>query len=162
MDFTQFAQWLQGTGFSVELRASDYYPFIEGTHVLSLGLSVGTIIWFDLRLMGLAMRSESIRALYASLRPWIWLGFASMAVSGSLLFISRAADVWGTGYFRVKLFLLLLAGANILAYHLFSSRSIDRWDSARRPPHSARLAGGLSLVLWFAVIAFGRLVAYSL
>jgi hypothetical protein len=162
MDITQITQWLQGTGFSVDLRSSDFYPFIEGTHVLSLGLAVGSILWFDLRLLGVTMRGEAIRALYASLRPWILLGFASMAVSGALLFVARAADVWGTTYFRVKLCLLLLAGVNILAYHLFSSRSVGSWDSAARPPLPARLAGGVSLVLWFAVIAFGRLVAYSL
>jgi uncharacterized membrane protein len=162
MEFAQFAQWLQSTPFSVQVRSSDYYPLIEGTHVLSLGLAVGTILWFDLRLVGLAMRGESIRALYASLRPWILLGFGSMVISGGILFALRAADVWGSTYFRIKVVLLLMAAINILVYHFLTSQGIERWDAAARPPLAARLAGGISLLLWFGVIAAGRLVAYSL
>jgi len=154
--------WLQQTALSGELRASDFYPFIEGTHVLSLSLAVGTIMWFDLRLLGLVMRGESIRALYASLRPWILLGFASMVITGVVLFFARAADVWATSYFRIKLALLTLGLVNVLAYHLLTSRGIDRWDKADRPPLSARLAGALSLLLWFSIIAVGRLMAYTL
>ena len=41
-------------------------------------------------------------------------------------------------------------------------RRRDEWDGAGRPPARARLAGGVSLVLWFAIIAVGRVMAYNL
>jgi len=37
----------------------------------------------------------------------------------------------------------------------------EAWDSGEmRPPPAARLAGALSLAIWIAVIACGRLLAY--
>ena len=35
-----------------------WFPLLEATHVLSLGLVVGAVLFLDLRLMGLFARSE--------------------------------------------------------------------------------------------------------
>lgn len=163
MSLPEIMEWINATAFSTGLRESAYaYPLIEGTHVLSLALSVGMIIWFDLRLVGWAMRGESITGLYASLRPWLFTGFCLMIVTGIVLFVSRAADVWVSGYFRVKLVLLVLCLINVLVYHLTIGRSTAGWDTAGIPPTSARIVGLISLVLWFSVIAVGRIMAYTL
>jgi len=154
--------WLQTTALSQSVRSSSLYPFIEGTHVLSLALSVGLIIWFDLRLLGLVLRGDSIRSLYASLKPWMLFGFGCMVLTGSFLFLSRPADVWATLYFRIKLALLMLCLLNILVFHRLTARDIGAWDAGQRPPLPARAAAVISIVLWLSVVAFGRLVAYSI
>ncbi len=157
------AQSLQDSEFAIALSSSGYfYPLIEGTHVLSLALAVGTILWIDLRLAGIAMRGQSITRLYASMQPVIFLGFGSMVITGVLLFIARAADVWGSGYFRVKLVLLALCLINILVYHFGINRNGEQWDTASVPPLAVRVAGFISLVLWFSVVAVGRLMAYNI
>ena len=46
--------WLASTGVGTYIRESIWeFPVIEGIHVLSIAMSVGMILWFDLRLMGL-------------------------------------------------------------------------------------------------------------
>jgi len=45
---------------------------------------------------------------------------------------------------------------------LIADRQRHEWDTAGRPPLRARLAGGVSLVLWFGIIAAGRIMAYNL
>jgi uncharacterized membrane protein len=163
MSLLEFLRSLQASPFSISIRESGlFYPLIEGTHVLSLSLSVGMIFWFDLRLTGLTMRGESISGLYRSLRPWIFTGFSLMVTTGVLLFLTRAADVWQNGFFRVKLALLLLALVNVLTYHLLIGKSSRGWDTANTPPGSARVAGFISLLLWFSVVAVGRIMAYNL
>jgi hypothetical protein len=162
MTFPDALQWIHSSGFSRGLRESAFYPFIEGTHVLSLSLSVGLILWFDLRLTGLALRQDSISGLYSSLRPWIFLGFTLMVSSGLTLFVARATDVWASPYFRVKLVLLSLCLLNVLIYHLMVGKSSKNWDIGVSPPISARAAGVMSLLLWFSVIAVGRIMAYNL
>lgn len=163
MSLLEFTKWLQQSPLALAIQDSAFaYPVIEASHVLSLTLSVGTIIWFDLRLVGLILRGEPIKAMYASLKPWILAGFALMVTTGLLLFVNRAADVWQNGYFRLKLSLLVLCAVNIAVYHFFVERGSSSWDSSDIPPRSARIAGGLSLLLWFSVIAVGRLMAYSL
>jgi hypothetical protein len=101
-------------------------------------------------------------AIYASVRPWLFTGFVLMVISGSLLFSTRATDIWQNNLFRLKLSLLALCLMNIVVYHFFIERDNAAWDRSDIPPPSARIAGGLSLLLWFSVIAVGRIMAYSL
>lgn len=158
-----WCQWLQNTGFSTSIRESGYtYPFIEAGHVLGLSLSVGTVIWFDLRLTGLAMRHEPASRVFNQVRPWMLAGFAIMFVTGGLLFSARALEAFNSNYFRIKIGLLALAGLNVVLFHSTIDRSRDRWDTVLPPPMQVRAAGWLSLVIWFAVIAAGRIMAYNL
>ena len=158
-----WCQWLQDTPFSTAIRVSGYtYPLLEGTHVLGLAFSVGTIIWFDLRLLGVAMRRDSVSDVFNSLRPWMGMGFLAMFVTGSLLFASRAADAYASNYFRIKVGLLMLGALNVVIFHTTIDRQREQWDTAERPPLRARMAGLLSLILWFSIIAAGRIMAYNL
>lgn len=138
------------------------FPYIEGTHVLALSLSVGTIAWFDLRLLGATMRSWPVSEVYGSLKGWMLVGFTVMFASGVLLFVAHATKAYESVYFRAKLALLLLAGINALLFHLTMRRGNVRWDKAPVPPARARLAGLASLMLWVGVITAGRLFAYDL
>lgn len=159
----QWCQWLQDTDFSSGIRYSAYaYPLIEGMHVLGLAFSVGTILWFDLRLLGITMRRDRISDVFNQLRPWMATGFLVMIVTGSLLFVSRAADAYASNYFRIKVGLLTLGALNIVIFHTTVDRQREQWDTAERPPFRARLAGLLSLILWFSIIAAGRIMAYNL
>jgi hypothetical protein len=38
---------------------------------------------------------------------------------------------------------------------------MDQWDTDRMPPFRARLAGGISLVLWAGIVVAGRMIAYN-
>jgi hypothetical protein len=138
------------------------FPYVETVHVLALGLSVGTIAWFDLRLLGAAMRARPVSEVFQSVKGWMLGGFAVMFVTGALLFIADASDAYGNTYFRVKLVLLALAGLNALTFHLTIGRRTVDWNHAPVPPRAARVAGMVSIVLWLSVIAVGRIFAYDL
>ena len=61
MSLLEICEWIQNTPSSTAIRESLWvFPIIEGSHVLALGLSVGTVLWFDLRLMGVAMRHHTV------------------------------------------------------------------------------------------------------
>lgn len=163
MSLAEMCQWLQDSPFGTSISASGYaYPLIEGSHVLGLAFSIGTVMWFDLRLMGLVMRRDSVSNVFTQVRPWMSAGFAVMFVSGALLFSARAADAYASTYFRVKVGLLVLGALNIVLFHATIDRDRARWDTAERPPLRARMAGMASLVLWFGIIAAGRIMAYNL
>ena len=46
-------------------------------------------------------------------------------------------------------------------FNYFTARGIAEWDAAPVPPLGVRMAGLLSIILWGAVIASGRLMAYT-
>src|SRR5215467_1676119 len=88
------------------------FPIVEGTHLLGIALSVGMLCWFDLRLVGVALRDEPVSKVWKQVMPTAFVGFALMFVSGLLLFWAEAITAYHSVHFWVKVALLVLAGAN--------------------------------------------------
>jgi hypothetical protein len=163
MTLLTWCEWLQNSALGTAISSSAYlYPAIEGSHVLGLALSVGTVLWFDLRLLGVTMRGDPVSYVFRQVRPWMSAGFVVMIVTGSLLFIARAAEAYASPYFRIKFGLLVLGALNVAIFHATIDRRREQWDTAATPPFRARVAGLLSLILWFGIIAAGRIMAYNL
>ena len=137
------------------------FPTIETIHVVAIATVLGSIAVVDLRLLGVASRGRPASALIREFLPWTWGAFALAVVSGSLLFTSRAADYMALPAFVAKFAIMALAAANMLVFHLTAERRIATWDLGRPAP-GARIAGGLSLLLWAAIVVCGRQVGFSL
>jgi hypothetical protein len=102
----------------------------------------------------------SVQALAGHLLPFARLGLGVAAPTGILLFISDATALSGNPAFRIKLVLIALAILNTVIFHRWTARSMSAWDIGQPTPLGAKLAGLVSLVLWIAVVAGGRLIAY--
>lgn len=158
----EVCRWLQDSGVGTAIRESEYFfPLVETVHVLALGISVGAVMWFDLRLMGVLLTRDSVADVFDQVRRWMHVGFAAMFITGGLMFWSLAARLYESGFFRIKMLLLVLAAINVAVFHLTVDRRRSEWSTRATPPLGARIAGLLSLVLWAAVIAAGRFTAYS-
>lgn len=129
-------------------------------HVLAICLLVGTIAIFDLRLLGLVLKRAHVSELARQILPLTWAGFATMFISGFLLFWAEAAKLYANPAFRLKVLLMLLVGLNPLIFHLTVYRRVDRWDEGPSTPWRARLAAVLSLTLWSGIVIAGRAIAY--
>jgi hypothetical protein len=163
MSLFEMCQWIESSPSSTALRESIWvFPIIESSHVLGLAFSVGTAVWFDLRLAGVSMRRYSVSETFAYVRSWMFAGFGLMVITGVFLFWSHALQCYSSTYFRIKLVLLLLAGLNIAIFHWTIDRRRMDWDKAPLPPPQARFAGFASLLLWMSIVAAGRLMAYTL
>lgn len=155
--------YIDATRSSTALRESYYvFPIVEGTHVVSLALSVGLVIWFDLRLAGWVLKDQSVSAVFRPLRPFMLAGFAITLITGMMLFWSLALRCYSSPFFWAKAIMLCLAGINIAIYHLTIDRRRGEWDRLAIPPLQARIAGLVSLTLWVGIIAAGRMMAYFL
>ena len=61
MALQEICQWIQNLGWATSLRESEWaFPIVEGTHVIALSLSVGTLLLMDLRLAGVLFRKERV------------------------------------------------------------------------------------------------------
>ncbi len=155
--FQSFFEWLQNTSLAVTVGES-WFPYVESLHVVFLAAVAGTIFLVDARLLGIASRQLRVTYLSERLLPWTWGTFAGAVITGSLMFIANASTYAANTPFRIKLVLLLLAGINMFYFQLVTFRTIEKWDAATIP--AARIAGGLSLVLWCGVIGFGRWIGF--
>lgn len=163
MTILQACQWLYDSRLGALVRETDNgFQILVATHLLGIILSVGMLLWFDLRLMGLWAGRSRITDLYRALAPWFLAGFVVMFVSGAWLFAGYATAAYGNVFFRIKLLTFVLAGANALYYHFTTQRRMRQWDDAPRPPAAARIAGAMSIVLWLVVIVMGRMMSYTM
>ena len=138
------------------------FPTLETLHVIFFVTVLGTIAIVDLRLIGVASRGHRVSLLAKDLLPWTWGAFAFAALTGGLLFVSKASTYVGNPYFLWKMFTLVLAGVNMMYFHLTTWRTVDHWEKDPSFPFTAKLAGWLSLVFWLAVVFFGRAIGFTL
>jgi hypothetical protein len=92
--------------------------------------------------------------------PWAWAGFLIQVTTGLLLFSSEATKMYVNTGFQIKMLLILTAGINVLVFHSITYQSVDRWDNDPVAPIAARVAGLISILLWFGIVAAGRWIAY--
>jgi hypothetical protein len=162
-DVPAIISWMQNSDIGTGIRESIWlFPVVEATHVLTLALSVGVLIWFDLRLMGWGMKHQPISQVHKQVMPYAFVGFFIMFVTGVLLFWSEAEKCYSSGFFRAKVVFLVLAGLNAGIFELSTKRTIEDWDKYPIPPVKARMAGLVSIISWAAVIIAGRATAYNL
>ncbi|MGA7811047.1 DUF6644 family protein [Bradyrhizobium sp.] len=163
MMLQEFISYFEDSGLADNIRENDLlFPLIESVHVVSICLVVGTILVADLRLLGLASVDRPVSRVINGVLPLTWCAFALAVASGSLMFVSNATKYLANGYFVAKLFLIVVAGLNMAVFHVVSARDLPQWEKARTPPLSARLAGGLSILLWIAVVACGRWIGFTM
>jgi hypothetical protein len=139
------------------------YPAVETVHIVGIALLFGSIAVLDLRLLGLS-RSIPVRRLAAHVLPWTAGSFLLIVPSGLMMFTAHASEFIQSEVFVLKMLLIMAAGLNAALFHAITFRTVDVWDAQEMrklaPPPSARLSAAVSLVLWVAVIACGRLLAY--
>jgi len=162
MDISHILVWLHETPVSTAIRENGFlFPWIESVHVLALTLVVGSIAIVDLRLLGIASVNRSVASLTGEVLPITWSAFLFAVLTGSALFASHAVGYAQNLQFRLKMLLLVLAGTNMLMFHLIMRRRIGRWSESGVTPRPGRVAGLISLLLWIGIVAFGRWIGFA-
>lgn len=161
MTLLPLIHWLNESSFSNYLRGSELaFPLTEAVHLVGLGISVGIIVWIDLRLLGFSLRREPVTEVVARLEPWAVCGFIVMVVSGILLFLGKPESYYATITFKVKMMMLPLAGLNVLFFHKRVLTNIGQWNESGSPPWQAKTVGAVSIILWLVIMILGRFTAY--
>ncbi|MER9442957.1 hypothetical protein NKI79_16375 [Mesorhizobium sp. M0340] len=138
------------------LKASFFaYPMVNALHIMSIGALLTSVWLMDLRILG-AFRSLPQAAFIALLRRTAFAAFGGALVTGSLLFSVRASEYVAMPVFLAKMALILLAGANFLAFVRFC-RAGDREGATGGV---ATILAMVSLVLWVSVLFAGRFIGF--
>ena len=158
----QFAEWLAASSFSVGLHESFYlYNWIETTHVMTLMLSLGMLAVIDLRMLGVAFANVPASKIAERLDKPMLIGFTIMFITGVLLYTAIPVRTTQSIWFRLKMLLLIAAAINAWLFRGYMLAAKHSWDHEAVAPRRARVAAGLSLVLWAGVIVTGRFIAYD-
>jgi uncharacterized protein DUF6644 len=152
---------IENSGFSTTISRSIWvFPAIEMVHMFGIVALVGATSILDMRLMGIFLREEPVTEMVHSTLKWAWIGAMTMIVTGVVMFASEATKLYTSSPFRLKMFLMVFAAINAIVFHTFAYRGVSKWEVGGTP-FPAKLAGACSLLLWFAIVAAGRWVAFA-
>jgi hypothetical protein len=155
------ALWIQGTDFFTYLRGSAYaYPVVLSLHMVAIALFGGMILMTDMRLLGLAMRHRPVADLIDQLRVPKRYGLLLVAACGLLMLGCKAEEYYYNAFFRAKVALLILIAVHALVFRGSVYSKAAEFDRDGRVPGLAKLAAGLSLLLWISVACMGRGIGY--
>lgn len=158
MDLLPLFQWCYATPVGETIRNSTWlFPVIEACHLLGLGVTAGTVLLVDLRLLGVLLRKQAVAGLARSAEPFLIGAVAVMFLTGIPLFLSESIKCLYSFAFWVKMTSLVLA--LLLAFTV--RRRLTLGDAAAKRPALAHWVAGLSLLLWFGVAWGGRWIGFS-
>jgi hypothetical protein len=152
-------QWIQDLRISVAIAESDSlwwgYAWWLFIHAVGMGLTAGLGFVICLRLLGVGRQIpvSSFRILFRV----FWIGFYINLLSGTILFMTDATGIARVWELYAKLACLGLALVAMSRLRRF----IDSAHSDAAIPPSVRKTAVACIVLWLAVIASGRLIAYA-
>ena len=147
---------LEQSGFAAAIRQSPWlYPAANVGHIIFLTLFAGAIAVMDVRLLG-GLSATAPGPLLARTRNVALAALAGMALTGSLMFSAEASHLALNPVFQLKAAGLI----NVAIYQFWAKLAVEHLAPSASMPARAKVTGALSLVIWIAVAACGRSIAY--
>jgi hypothetical protein len=155
-----FVEFIRSTQLSEIFRnqVEWLWPLCESLHFVGLCLLIGAAGFLDLRLLGF-MKGVSLRSAKRFV-PWAMVGFAVNLLTGLIFFISQPQQYATNLAMWFKVLFLLIAGVNAMLFETSYSDKLLALDPDAEMPMSAKVIGAVSLISWFAVLYFGRMLPY--
>ncbi len=155
----EFIEWVSSTALSNWVIGNEWvWPMAETFHFFGLSLLLGGLLLIDMRMIGW-FRQINIAATH-TLLPFVFIGFGINLITGVLFYFGDPERYTINIAFQIKMVLVLLAGLNALLYYWKLDRDMQHWPPYGDTPMLAKWVGGGSLILWFGVLIFGRLIPY--
>ena len=134
------------------------WPTLETLHFLALCLLIGSLLIMDLRLIGF-QNVIPLKAVH-SLMPVAIGSFAVNLLTGVAFLFGDPRLYTSNWAFWTKMCLIVLAGLNFLLYYTKVEPQLLRLGPNEATPTLAKAVGAASLIFWFGVLSFGRLLPY--
>jgi len=134
------------------------WPILESIHYVGLSMLFGTVILYDLRVLGVA-KSVPVKSLHRFI-PIGVAGFIINLITGLMFYISAPANYSYSPAFHVKVICLFIAGANVMIFYTFLAKRTNAVGAGEDAPLSSKIAAGVSFLAWSGVLAGGRFLGF--
>ena len=154
-----FVAWLQQTPLSQTIVYKTWiWPAAETIHFIGLALVIGIVGFFDLRLIGF-FRRIPVNAV-RDLMPFAVAGFLLNLFTGLIFLIGHPEQYVHNIAWWFKVGCLALAGLNALLFETAIARRVTTMGPGDTTPAGAKVIGVVSLVAWFGVLYWGRMLPF--
>jgi hypothetical protein len=156
-----FCDRLSASALSQAIQSTDWViPTVQTVHILAVAAVMTSILMFNLRLIGVRARTESIVAVATRYIPVVWYGLPVLLGTGAILIIAEPARALQNPVFILKMTLVLLAASLTLISQIPLRRDQGFWEASISRRRLALLVACLSLPIWVAIVFAGRWIAY--
>ncbi len=156
-----FCAWLELTPFSAKLQTVEWaIPTVQTVHLLAIAAVMGSMLLFNLRLLGVSGKDVSLGRVRSRFVPVVWGAVVVLLFSGAVMICAEPARSLLNPAFQLKMALLLAALAVTTATARPLRRHPDYWGASRWRGRVARLLATTSIGLWVAILFAGRWIAY--
>jgi hypothetical protein len=123
-----------------------------------MALLMGVVGVIDLRMLGVFKRM-SFAPLHRLL-PWGIAGFVINLLTGFMFFAGDPYQYKDNIAFWFKMLFIAVAGMNVLLFYLTVFKKVETMGPGDDAPLAAKAIAVASLVLWFGVMYWGRMLPF--
>jgi hypothetical protein len=149
--------WLEKSSLAEALRSGDYYyQIVEVTHYFSMFALIGSIVVTDFSVLGWPKRRDPGARVGTKLFSWTWISLAVVVITGILLMLPTAVDMYENRALRLKMLLIVLA----LIAHVILQSKLAKTNLSMNAASDVKIAALISLILWISTILGGTEIAF--
>ena len=151
------ASWIETLRLHSMMQTNEWaVPAVQVVHILAIAAVFSSSLVLALRTAHVSGIDWSPARWAQRLNAWVGAGLVILLLSGTLLIIGEPDRSLLTTPFQLKMMLLLAAIAVFLAL----GYRLRRLDPPDRATWVERVLAALLVLLWVAIIACGRWIAY--
>ena len=163
---TDIARAIAGTDVSQTLYQTlrtvrGVAPIVQTIHILSVTALMASVVFVNLRVLGLAVPSQQLPEMLRRLMPWTWLALLLLLLSGSVFVLALPNRYLHNPVLGIKLSMLVPAVVLAVVFARLGRREGNYWDASPSRKRRAKTMAGASLLLWVTVVLAGRWIAYA-
>jgi hypothetical protein len=157
-----FADWMASTALSQQFQNHLWIvPTSQAIHIVCICVVFTSALMINMRLLGVGVSGRSISQLTGNLVPWMWGGLAVLLFTGIVQTIAEPVRQFVTPVFWAKMVMIIVVAAMTALFAGKVRANAARWYASGTRPAGARAFAIASSILWIAIIACGRFIAYT-
>lgn len=158
----EFSLWISDTKASMVIGTNFFFiPVLQTMHILALAAAFSAMLMVNMRILGVNGMTRTVAQTTARYNSWFWWCLAILVFSGIGMIIGEPVRELINPVFWVKMALIIALLLGTLWYNGAVSKKAARWDVARDGRAAIRFGAVGLILLWCAVIAGGRWIAYA-
>jgi hypothetical protein len=158
-----FAEWLSTTFLSVFIQQHNGWviPAIQSTHIVGIGVALGSVFMINLRVLGWAGMDQTLRQITSRFGPWLTGALCVLLATGALMVIGEPVRELVTFSFWLKMFLLSIGTLVAAIFQITLRKNEQLWEETLVHRGYIKCLAVVTFLVWVGIIILGRLIAYD-
>lgn len=160
-----FALWLSAKEICEWVQShSLMVPVMQIVHILAIAMGFGSVVLFNLRLVGRSGSDITVQQAANRYLPWMKWSLAVLFVSGVGMILGDPVRLlvnpvfWGKIILFVLMILVSIVHLNTVAG---KTKATPTWDATTGGSVAIRTSAYGLIILWLLIMAGGRFMAYA-